>query len=65
MLTIIEQEENTMTANNLRIGSVLRDLNGAEHTVIRFDGIFIVTTYGRGENWLVPSHLEYETLVKY
>lgn len=54
-----------MTANDLRIGSVLRDLNGAEHKVIRFDGIFIITTYGRGENWLVPSHLEHETLVKY
>ena len=54
-----------LTKDNLRIGSVLRDLNGAEHTVIRFDGIFIVTTYGRGENWLVPSHLQYEELVKY
>ena len=54
-----------MTANDLRVGSVLRDLNGAEHTVIRFDGIFIITTSGRGENGLVPSHLKHETLVKY
>ena len=50
---------------DLRIGSVLRDLNGFEHTVIRFEGIFIISTYGNGENWLVPSHLQYEELVKY
>lgn len=54
-----------MTANDLRIGSILKDLNGYEHKVIRFDGIFIITTYGKGENWLVPSHLKYEKLVKY
>ena len=54
-----------MTKNDLRIGSVLRDLNGKEHTVIRFDGIFTITTYGKGENWLVDSHLKSETLVKY
>ena len=54
-----------LTRNDLRIGSVLKDINGAEHTVNRFDGIFIITTYGNGENWLVPSHLRYEKLVKY
>lgn len=54
-----------LTKDDLRIGSVLRDLNGAEHTVIRFEDIFIVTTYGRGENWLVPSHLQYEELARY
>lgn len=54
-----------LTRNNLRVGSVLKDLNGAEHMVKRFEGIFIITTYGRGENWLVPSHLKYEELVKY
>ena len=51
--------------NDLRVGSVLKDLNGAEHTVKRFEGIFIITTYGNGDNWLVPSHLQYEELVKY
>lgn len=51
--------------DQLRVGSVLRDLNGHEHTVIRFDGIFIISTYGEGENWLVPSHLKWEELVKY
>ena len=54
-----------LTHKELRVGSVLRDLNGYEHTVIRFDGIFTVTTYGRGENWLVDEHLKYETLVKF
>ena len=54
-----------LQASDLRIGSVLKDLNGVEHTVKRFDGIFIITTYGNGENWLVPSHLQYEELVRY
>ena len=61
-----KQEENEMlNKNDLRVGSVLRDLNGSEHTVIRIEDVFIITTYGNGENWLVESHLEYETLVKY
>ena len=59
------QEDKEMTQKDLRIGSVLEDLNGEKHTVIRFDGIFTVTTYGNGENWLVDSHLEHEKLVKY
>ena len=54
-----------MTHKDLRIGSILEDLNGCQHTVIRFDGIFTITTYGRGENWLVDSHLKWEKLVKY
>lgn len=54
-----------LSRDDLRIGSILMDLNDSEHTVIRFEGIFIVTTYGRGENWLVPSHLKWERLVKY
>jgi hypothetical protein len=54
-----------MTQKDLRIGSVLEDMNGEKHTVIRFDGIFTVTTYGNGENWLVDSHLKYEKLIKY
>lgn len=54
-----------MTQRDLRVGSVLQDLNGEQHTVIRFDGIFTVTTYGKGENWLVDSNLKYESLVKY
>lgn len=54
-----------MTKNDLRIGSVLEDMNGKQHKVIRFDGIFIVTTYGRGENWLVESHLKNEKLIEY
>lgn len=54
-----------LTRKDLRVGSVLKDLSGAEHTVKRFDGIFIITTYGNGENWLVPSHLQYEKLVRY
>lgn len=55
----------TLTKNDLRIGSVLKDLNGAELTVIRFEGIFIIATYGRGEAWMVDSHLKYKKLVKY
>ena len=54
-----------LTRNDLRVVSVLKDLNGAEHRVKRFEGIFIITTYGNGENWLVPSHLCYEELVKF
>lgn len=55
-----------MTQKDLRIGSVLEDLNGSKHTVIRFEGIFTVTTYsGKGEVWLVDSHLKHEKLVKY
>lgn len=50
---------------NLREGSILEDLNGNKLTVIRFQDIFIVTTYGNGENWLVPSHLKYKKLIKY
>lgn len=56
---------NTLKPEDLRIGSILEDLNGARHTVIRFEDIFTVSTYGNGENWLVPSHLKYEKLVKY
>lgn len=54
-----------VTRKNLRVGSVLEDMNGERHTVIRFDENFIVTTYGKGENWLVDSHLRHETLIKY
>ena len=54
-----------VTRKNLRVGSVLEDMNGERHTVIRFDGIFTVTTYGNGENWLVDSHLKDEKLIKY
>ena len=54
-----------MTIHDLRVGSILRDLNGHEHTVIGFEGLFVVTTYGSGENWLVESQLKYETLVQY
>ena len=54
-----------MTQKDLRIGSILEDLNGNQHKVIRFEGIFTVSTYGRGENWLVDSHLKSEKLVKY
>lgn len=54
-----------MTQKDLRIGSVLEDLNGCKHTVIRFEGIFTITTYGRGENWLVDEHLKWEKLIKY
>lgn len=54
-----------MTREALRIGSKLKDMNGQEHTVIRFEGPFIVTTYGSGENWLVESHLKHEILVQY
>lgn len=54
-----------MTRKDLRIGSTLEDLNGCRHTVVRFEGIFTITTYGNGENWLVDSHLKYEKLVKY
>lgn len=53
-----------VTRKNLRVGSVLEDMNGERHTVIRL-GDFIVTTYGNGENWLVDSHLKYESLIKY
>ena len=61
----MQRKEKTMTQKDLRVGSVLRDLAGQEHTVIRFEGIFTVTTYGNGECWLVNSHLKHETLVKY
>ena len=54
-----------LKASDLRVGSVLKDLNGTEHTVKRFEGIFIITTYGNGENWLVSSHLQCEELVRY
>ena len=54
-----------VTRKNLRVGSVLEDLNGERHTVIRLDDYFIVTTYGKGEIWLVDSHLKYESLIKY
>lgn len=54
-----------VTRKNLRVGSVLEDVNGERHTVIRFEGIFTVTTYGNGENWLVDSNLKDEKLIKY
>lgn len=54
-----------MTQKDLRIGSILEDLNGERHIVIRFDGSFTITTYGNGENWLVDSHLAWEKLIKY
>ncbi len=57
--------EKEMTQKDLRVGSVLEDLNGCQHTVIRFDGLFTITTYGKGENWLVDSHLKTEKLVKF
>lgn len=49
----------------LRVGSVLKDINGNKHTVIRIEGMWIITTYGRGENWLLPSHLKWERVIKY
>ena len=63
MYTIKLKKE--VTRKNLRVGSVLEDMNGKRHTVIRLDDYFIVTTYGKGENWLVDSHLKYESLIKY
>lgn len=59
------QKDKAMTQKDLRIGSVLEDMNGCRHTVIRFDGIFTVTTYGRGENWMVDEHLKWQKLIKY
>lgn len=53
-----------MKITDLKVGSILKDLNGAEHKVIRFEKGFVITTYGNGENWLLPSHLEYEELVR-
>lgn len=51
---------------DVRVGSILRDLNGELHTVLRFEGgVFIVTTYGRGETYLVETHLRSEELVRY
>ena len=61
----ISRQEVSMTQKDLRIGSILEDLNGQRHTVIRFDSIFTVTTYGKGENWLVDSHLKHEKLIKF
>lgn len=54
-----------MTQKDLRIGSILEDLNGNRHTVIRFEGLFTITTYGKGELWLVDTHLEHHKLIKY
>lgn len=54
-----------ITRKDLRIGSIIEDLNGKHLTVIRFEGIFTVATYGRGEDWLVDSHLAGYKLVKY
>lgn len=60
-----EIKKETLKFSDLRIGSILVDLNGSEHTVIKFYKGFVITTYGRGENWLVESHLKWERLVKY
>ena len=65
MIILNEGGEIKMTQKDLRIGSILEDQNGERHIVIRFEGIFTVTTYGKGENWLVDSHLEHEKLIKY
>ena len=54
-----------MTKNDLRLGSILKDINGVELTVIRFEEIFTIATYGNGEVWLVDSHLKHYTLVEY
>lgn len=64
-LVEIYHREVELKQENLRIGSILEDVNGERHTVIRFEGIFTVTTYGNGENWLVDSHLKDEKLIKY
>ena len=50
---------------DLRIGSLLEDMNGERHTVIGFYKIFVITTYGKGENWLLPFNLATERLIKY
>jgi hypothetical protein len=54
-----------MTKDNLRVGSILRDLNGNLLTVIKLQGDWTIATYGRGEVWLVDSHLEHYELVEY
>lgn len=54
-----------MTKNDLRIGSIIKDLNEKDLTVIRFESIFTIATYGKGEVWLVDSHLKHYEIVKY
>lgn len=57
-----------MTKKDIRIGSVLRDLNGEDLTVVKFDGAWTIAKYdvnGAGEIWLVDSHLEGYELVTY
>lgn len=60
---------NNLKQENLRVGSILEDANGKRRTVIRFEGLFTVTTsmYGCGENWILDSSLENEKwkLIKY
>lgn len=61
-------EKTGITQKDLRVGSVLEDVNGYRHTVKRFNGIFTITKYnedGCGELWLVDSHLQYEKLIQY
>ena len=49
----------------LKIGSVLCDLNNQNLIVKGFRDLFIIATYGNGEVWLVPSHLEHYKVVRY
>ena len=54
--------------NQLKPGSVIEDLTGNKLTVkkvVSDAGIrFVIATYGKGEDWLVPSHLEHYSLIK-
>ena len=60
--TAWERTENDMLRTEYLI---LRDLNGHLLTVIKMQGDWTIATYGRGEVWLVDSHLEHYELVEY
>ena len=51
--------------NKLKVGSVMCDLNNNNLIIKGFRGLFIIATYGNGEVWLVPSHLEGYKIIKY
>ena len=54
-----------MTQKDLRVGSKFTDINGVAHVVVRFEGIFTITSEGKGEIWWVDSHMNHCKLIEY
>lgn len=57
--------ENYVQLNQVRVGSILKDLNGDMYTVVSWDGPLIKMQYDNGKSdHIVESGVRYHTLVR-